>query len=106
VPKDKQARRTRAANGRRTPKSIITPDQRLHYIEVSAFYIAERRGFVEGDPTADWLAAESEIDRLLREGRLGQSDDDPRVSASVRPAPATRYTVLWGHFPWGASSGQ
>jgi len=26
-------------------------------IEVSAFDIAERHGFVEGDPMADWLAA-------------------------------------------------
>lgn len=61
-----------------------------HRIEVSALYIAEGRGYVEVDLKADWLAAETEIDRLLRKGRLGRGDDDPSVSASVGPAPATR----------------
>ena len=48
----------------------VGTEQRAHYIEVAAFYIAERRGF-SSDPVADWLAAEVEIDRLLAEGKLG-----------------------------------
>lgn len=48
----------------------VGPEQRRHYIEVAAYYIAERRGFVDGDETRDWLAAEAEIDRLLRERKL------------------------------------
>jgi hypothetical protein len=48
----------------------VGSEQRAHYIEVAAFYIAERRGF-SSDPVADWLAAEVEIDRLLAEGKLG-----------------------------------
>ena len=47
-------------------------EQRRNYIEVAAYHIAERRGFAPGDPLADWVQAEAEIDRLLREGRLGQ----------------------------------
>ena len=51
----------------------IDPDQRRNYVEVAAYYIAERRGFANGDQTMDWLAAEEEIDRLLRENKLGLS---------------------------------
>jgi hypothetical protein len=32
-------------------------------------YIAARRGFAPGDPLADWVQAEAEIDRLMAEGR-------------------------------------
>jgi hypothetical protein len=46
-------------------------EQRRHYVEMAAYYIAERRGFAPGDPLEDWVQAEAEIDRLLAEGRLG-----------------------------------
>ncbi len=58
--------RTAAKGG----NSGISPERRRNYIEVAAYYIAERRGFDGGDPLADWAAAEAEIDRLLEEGRL------------------------------------
>lgn len=48
----------------------ITPEQRRYYVEVAAYYIAERRGFHGGSQLDDWVTAESEIDRLLREGVL------------------------------------
>ena len=48
----------------------IDPERRRNYVEVAAYYIAQRRGFVNGDETNDWLAAEEEIDRLLREKKL------------------------------------
>lgn len=48
----------------------LSPEQRRCYVEVAAYYIAERRGFQGGNPTDDWLAAEAEIDRLLQEGIL------------------------------------
>lgn len=48
----------------------VGPEQRRNYIEVAAYYIAERRGFSEGHETDDWTAAEMEIDRLLEEGKL------------------------------------
>ena len=48
----------------------ISPEQRLHYVEVAAFYIAERRGFVTGDPDDDWSAAEAEVDRLIASGHF------------------------------------
>jgi hypothetical protein len=52
--------------------AVVTPEQRANYIEVAAFYIAERRGFVPGDPMADWLEAQAEIDRAIANGQLGQ----------------------------------
>ncbi|MDD2929530.1 MAG: DUF2934 domain-containing protein [Sideroxydans sp.] len=48
----------------------VTPEQRHHYVEVAAYYIAERRGFDTGSCDDDWAQAEIEIDRLLAEGRL------------------------------------
>lgn len=48
----------------------VTTEQRHHYIEVAAYYIAERRGFDAGCHDEDWAQAEFEIDRLLAEGKL------------------------------------
>lgn len=48
----------------------VATERRNHFVEVAAYYIAERRGFADGDPGEDWAQAEMEIDRLLLEGRL------------------------------------
>lgn len=54
---------------RRTGKaSGIPTEQRRHYIEIAAYYIAERRGFAPGNPAEDWAQAEAEIDRMLAAG--------------------------------------
>lgn len=53
-----------------TRKTAIGSDQRHNYIEVAAYYIAERRGFTGGNEIDDWAAAEVEIDRLLSNGKL------------------------------------
>jgi hypothetical protein len=52
------------------PIPQLTPEQRRMYVEVAAYYIAERRGFQGGSELEDWVQAEAEIDRLLREGIL------------------------------------
>jgi hypothetical protein len=51
-------------------KAEASPDQRRFYIEVAAYYIAERRGFMDGHEAEDWTAAEGEIDQMLRDGKL------------------------------------
>jgi hypothetical protein len=48
----------------------VGPEQRRNYVEVAAYFIAERHGFMPGRELQDWAAAEAEIDRLLAEGRL------------------------------------
>ena len=49
----------------------LDPAQRANYVEVAAFYIAERRGFAAANPMDDWLAAEAEIDRMIASGHFG-----------------------------------
>ena len=51
-------------------KPPIPAEQRNNYIEVAAYYIAERHGFTPGRELADWASAETEIDRLLAAGLL------------------------------------
>ena len=43
----------------------VAPEDRARWIEVAAYYIAERRGFANGSPDDDWLEAERELDRLI-----------------------------------------
>ena len=62
-----------AANVTKAPKIAKTPldpKQRRHYVEVAAYFMAERRGFMTGCESEDWLVAEAEIDRLFHEGKL------------------------------------
>ena len=40
-------------------------DERLKMIAEEAYLRAERRGFTQGDPMEDWLAAEREVDERL-----------------------------------------
>ncbi|MGF1613256.1 MAG: DUF2934 domain-containing protein [Gammaproteobacteria bacterium] len=43
----------------------ITAQERWSMISESAYYRAERRGFLGGNPADDWAAAEAEIDAEL-----------------------------------------
>ena len=47
------------------PAPFTGPEQRAALIAEAAYFRAERRGFVPGHETEDWLAAESEVDALL-----------------------------------------
>ncbi|MBK9019010.1 MAG: DUF2934 domain-containing protein [Sulfuritalea sp.] len=69
-PTPKKAPAKPAVARAKKPKSVPA-EQRRNYIEMAAYYIAERRGFAPGNPLEDWVQAEAEIDRLLAEGRLG-----------------------------------
>ncbi|HLA36620.1 MAG TPA: DUF2934 domain-containing protein [Rhodocyclaceae bacterium] len=46
--------------------------QLVNYIEMAAYYIAERRGFAPGNVMDDWMQAEAEIYRLISEGHIGR----------------------------------
>jgi cell division septation protein DedD len=75
APTKKTSTRTAAAAKPRSDGAHgphIDPDQRRYYIEVAAYYIAERRGFMGGHEAEDWNAAEVEIDRMLLEGKLNR----------------------------------
>lgn len=63
-----EAKSVKSAPVRR--RHATDPEQRRNYIEVAAYFIAERHGFTPGRELADWASAEAEIDRLLAEGLL------------------------------------
>jgi len=56
----------KAAVGKRRGGNGVSPDERWRRIAEAAYLLAERRGFQGGDPVADWLAAEAEVDATLR----------------------------------------
>lgn len=59
-------RKTKSAG--RNPHSadpLASAEQRQRMIAEAAYYRALRRGFTDGDPVDDWLAAEREINRIL-----------------------------------------
>jgi len=66
----KRSAKPKTAASQAPPLPQLTPEQRRMYVEVAAYYIAERRGFQGGSELEDWVQAEAEIDRLLREGIL------------------------------------
>lgn len=47
----------------------IGTEQRQQMIAEAAYFRAEARSFTDGDPVADWIAAEGEIDEQLKAPR-------------------------------------
>ena len=47
-------------------KSTVTPEERYKMIAAAAYSRAERRGFASGHALDDWIAAETEIDTMLK----------------------------------------
>ncbi len=50
----------------------INPDERHRMITLAAYYRAEQRGFVNGDPLQDWLEAEAEVTMKLQDVEVGK----------------------------------
>lgn len=61
----KNAGKSVAAPARAKKGISISGEERQRMIGEAAYYRAEQRGFIGGDPLQDWLAAEAEIDRQL-----------------------------------------
>lgn len=49
----------------------VSEEARRAMIQQAAYLRAERRGFPSGGEVEDWLAAEAEVDALLRAGHSG-----------------------------------
>ena len=62
----KPAAESGAANG-----ITVSGEARRAMIEQAAYLRSERRGFTSGGEVEDWLAAEAEVDALLRAGEGG-----------------------------------
>ncbi len=66
------ARRSRARKAGVPPVLMpVTPQTRHAMIAERAYLRAERRGFGPGRETEDWLAAEAEVDALLKVSLAG-----------------------------------
>jgi hypothetical protein len=63
APQRERTARAKAAPARRMQ---VTAEARRTLIAEAAYLRAERRGFAPGHETEDWLAAEIEVDALLR----------------------------------------
>lgn len=68
--KEKKAKKAKA-----TATQLVSPEQRLEMIATAAYYIAERHGFTAGESSADWRAAEKEIDAVLKKQRKKKTKD-------------------------------
>ena len=60
-----KAKKPTLGKSKTTTGNFITPEQRFNMIAEAAYFMAEKRGFSGGNPEADWLCAESEIDHIL-----------------------------------------
>jgi len=70
--------RAKSSTPRKTAKTATTPvavsqDVRRAMIAEAAYLRAERRGFAPGGEEEDWLAAETEVDALLKARHGGTS---------------------------------
>lgn len=63
--KDKAGSKKVRASTETNPTELISPEERQRMISEAAYLRAAQRGFQDGDPLADWLAAEAEINRAL-----------------------------------------
>ena len=68
----RRSRSQRTPTKRAAPAATVRPpvsaEQRHTLIAESAYLRAAARGFAGGDPVADWLASEREVDALLSGG--------------------------------------
>ena len=53
-------------------RNSVSEDARRAMIAQAAYLRAERRGFAPGAELEDWMAAEAEVDALLRAGNGGR----------------------------------
>jgi hypothetical protein len=47
----------------------VSADERHQMIALAAYYRAEQRGFMNGDPRQDWLEAENEVTMRLAQAK-------------------------------------
>lgn len=70
----------------------VTAEERYRMIAEAAYFRAEKRGFLGGNGAEDWLEAEAEIDRMLKEqGRLPSmtpEEIEQRVQGALAADPA------------------
>ena len=71
-------------------KAAVSPEERFSMVARAAYFIAERRGFADGDPVQDWLVAECQVEALLaarnRPGAAPRRGADRALHGGSRPS--------------------
>lgn len=74
--------------------TIINAEQRQQLIAETAYLIAERRGFADGDPMQDWIEAERQVnERLMEEAARRTPSKTEKAQKAARPAAAQKRTT-------------
>ncbi len=68
----------------------VSDSQRRQMVSEAAYFLAERHGFNGGDPVADWLQAEAEVDAALRESERFIDQLEERLADLNRRSKAAR----------------
>ena len=63
---------------------IPTSEDKHRMIETAAYYRAQKRGFSNDDPVADWFEAEREIEALLQGGDAGTDSQEHAAYQRMR----------------------
>jgi hypothetical protein len=58
---------TKTRRAGKAPVGEPNPEERWRMVAEAAYYIAEKRGFVGGDPAADWYEAEKQVAQFLQQ---------------------------------------
>jgi hypothetical protein len=66
-----QAKAARTTKAKAPQRAAVSAEDRRAMIAQAAYLRAERRGFAPGQEAEDWLAAEVEVDALLKLGHGG-----------------------------------
>ena len=67
----------------------FTSGERYQMTAETAYFCAEKRGFIGGDMVDDWLQAEAEINRLLQHQGHAGSDELPEKQAYLKKLEAS-----------------
>jgi len=66
-----QAKAARTTKAKAPQRAVVSAEDRRAMIAEAAYLRAEQRGFAPGHEAEDWLAAEVEVDALLKLGHRG-----------------------------------
>lgn len=70
-----------------TTVPVVDAHERWQRTAVTAFFLAEARGFVPGHELEDWFSAERMVDAALTATAVAVGDGVPATSKEVKPVP-------------------
>jgi hypothetical protein len=81
TPRRPAKRQDRVAPANGANGTAVSPEERHQMIAEAAYYRAQQRGFLGGDPLQDWIEAEAEVCTRLH-GASAMSREDRALQTS------------------------